>query len=627
MLLSSTQVVFGNQVGGSGIHVRGHLHNHNCIETTCLLMAPTTNPEQQSQPHLHSHPHPQPVQQPSIIVNNRGNTMSDPRISIQSLISKDSSLNQNQEPRDPNRTDLNQDQQHANYYHKNSNNINQDNYSTKNMNSVPPHSYSQIPQTTYQYQQMQIPMQPQPQHQHQHQQPMPMPMQMQMQEQHRFEGGYTPTAFQTYLGQQQLQAQPRPWYAHNPIMHQQQPQQFPHLPEHNMAMPHMNMPSMDTMNTQRPMTLPTYQYQPQQQQPLNPIYMPAPMQDMGNKMYQDTASALQPFPPSSSSSLPSFPFYRGSNTATNHNTTLNMPLPPLSGQTFSHPADRAMSPGTVTTVRTLVTAPELPSSVVGAPSGGPSGLYPSPPAPTTNEPTNPPVGISISSGSKSLALPMSGITPSTNPALRKRRSRKSTWMQEEDDLLLCCVTKHGQSWSFIANKYFSGSHNRQFVRTAGQLRTRYVDHLEPDRKIVEWSDNEEIQLLQLHETYGNKWKEISEAMVGRSANDVKNRFRKLERNRRKRKRRMEQGLFGGTGGAGTSRQPDGMDSSERKNDKSEKDGDDSDSYDGSEDEESKSSIHDEHTKKNPSASASVSPSASPPPSASASVAGPSSSTI
>lgn len=49
-----------------------------------------------------------------------------------------------------------------------------------------------------------------------------------------------------------------------------------------------------------------------------------------------------------------------------------------------------------------------------------------------------------------------------------------------------------------------------------------MNHLDPELKKGEWTDDEEAILIAMHEHHGNRWANISKQLPGRSDNDVKN---------------------------------------------------------------------------------------------------------
>lgn len=56
-------------------------------------------------------------------------------------------------------------------------------------------------------------------------------------------------------------------------------------------------------------------------------------------------------------------------------------------------------------------------------------------------------------------------------------------------------------------------------RTGKQCRERYNNHLRPEIKKGEWSEDEDQILLSMNELYGNKWTLIAQYLPGRSGNN------------------------------------------------------------------------------------------------------------
>lgn len=91
---------------------------------------------------------------------------------------------------------------------------------------------------------------------------------------------------------------------------------------------------------------------------------------------------------------------------------------------------------------------------------------------------------------------------------------KGSWTAEEDNILRDKRALYGRKWAKIAS-HLPG-------RQGKQCRERFVNHLDPDLKKGEWTDDEEAILIALHEHHGNRWANISKQLPGRSDNDVKN---------------------------------------------------------------------------------------------------------
>ncbi len=89
------------------------------------------------------------------------------------------------------------------------------------------------------------------------------------------------------------------------------------------------------------------------------------------------------------------------------------------------------------------------------------------------------------------------------------------WTIYEDKTLIDLIEKYGpQKWSFIS-KALKG-------RSGKQCRERWYNHLSPDINMSEWSLEEEMLLLLMHNKLGNKWSELRKYLKGRTDNNIKN---------------------------------------------------------------------------------------------------------
>eukprot|EP00186_Timspurckia_oligopyrenoides_P000415 CAMPEP_0182443536 /NCGR_PEP_ID=MMETSP1172-20130603/2248_1 /TAXON_ID=708627 /ORGANISM="Timspurckia oligopyrenoides, Strain CCMP3278" /LENGTH=177 /DNA_ID=CAMNT_0024638851 /DNA_START=171 /DNA_END=704 /DNA_ORIENTATION=+ len=126
---------------------------------------------------------------------------------------------------------------------------------------------------------------------------------------------------------------------------------------------------------------------------------------------------------------------------------------------------------------------------------------------------------------RSISAAAGNQTRSESETKKSRKLNLSTWTSEEDELLLRLVAEFGAgSWHTLASDYF------ELRKTGPQLRSRYVDVLNPSRVRGQWTEEEDKKLVELQQKYGNRWTKIRDHFDGRRvANDLKNRFRLLQK--------------------------------------------------------------------------------------------------
>ncbi len=94
---------------------------------------------------------------------------------------------------------------------------------------------------------------------------------------------------------------------------------------------------------------------------------------------------------------------------------------------------------------------------------------------------------------------------------------KGNWTPEEDMILKKKVAEYGlKKWKEIAT-FLPG-------RIGKQCRERWYNNVDPNLNKEKWTIAEDLQLMELHQQFGNKWVQIQKFMPGRIDNDIKNRF-------------------------------------------------------------------------------------------------------
>lgn len=147
-------------------------------------------------------------------------------------------------------------------------------------------------------------------------------------------------------------------------------------------------------------------------------------------------------------------------------------------------------------------------------------------SPLTN--TSPTRTIVTALGSPNTIATTSGTTTTKVPgkAASKEASKSPKfWSEEEDKKLLhaIAVSANPLEWTKIAEQVQQ--------RTAKQCRERYLNHLNPNIRLGDWSPLEDTTIFMLKQSEGKSWRRFTKIPVleGRSDNSIKNRYNHLER--------------------------------------------------------------------------------------------------
>jgi len=124
-----------------------------------------------------------------------------------------------------------------------------------------------------------------------------------------------------------------------------------------------------------------------------------------------------------------------------------------------------------------------------------------------------------------------GAASSSN-ATSRPSIKKQAWTQEEDEKLLAIVTEQGPScWSQIAVSLPG--------RLGKQCRERWHNHLAPEVKKDNFSEEEDRIIIEAVAKHGTKWSLIVKLVPGRTDNAIKNRWNSAARRLNRMQRRQD----------------------------------------------------------------------------------------
>lgn len=92
----------------------------------------------------------------------------------------------------------------------------------------------------------------------------------------------------------------------------------------------------------------------------------------------------------------------------------------------------------------------------------------------------------------------------------------------EDFKLSELVSRYGvHQWATIARKFRN--------KTTKQCRERWQNYVNPSLRLGEWDESEDLLLVEKYNEIGPKWTNLTQFFTGRSVNNVRNRWLKLNR--------------------------------------------------------------------------------------------------
>ncbi|QHO06579.1 Myb-related protein [Arachis hypogaea] len=104
--------------------------------------------------------------------------------------------------------------------------------------------------------------------------------------------------------------------------------------------------------------------------------------------------------------------------------------------------------------------------------------------------------------------------------------RRGPWTVDEDLTLINYIANHGEGrWNSLAR-------SAGLKRTGKSCRLRWLNYLRPDVRRGNITLEEQLLILELHASWGNRWSKIAQYLPGRTDNEIKNYWRTRVQNMR-----------------------------------------------------------------------------------------------
>jgi hypothetical protein len=111
----------------------------------------------------------------------------------------------------------------------------------------------------------------------------------------------------------------------------------------------------------------------------------------------------------------------------------------------------------------------------------------------------------------------------------KYNSKK--WSSEEDTQIVAIVKAFDKKWVKVAEEFNNRGLNAM-VRTAQQIRERYLHRLDPTLIKTPFTQPEEHQISVFLATNGKKWSALAKEVPGRTDQTIKSHWTCMERKRK-----------------------------------------------------------------------------------------------